>query len=381
MANPNERIRVGDRVVIYVRGKKRIWCADFWRDGQHQRQSLKTANKKVAIERATKLAATLVDGTYHRPMPTVALAETIDAYLDHLKTEGRAHKTIVKYRGIFDTLIEFLRGQGATRLTQFTAIHFDRFRAHRREDYQPKTLYTEGIVVKQFFRWAKRRKLIMENPLEDIKLFKPRLVPKAGPTLDQIGTILAATHGRLRAMIATLAFTGMRSGDLQRLRLEDVDLRGNWIHIVSRPGAETKTRQSRKVPIHPRLRAILETLPRSNGPWFFTADPSPKYPEGNHWINAKKLNDRFTLLLKKLKLPTGRESGFVIHSLRHSFETICVNAGIPQRVVDAWLGHTSDRSMAAVYYRLSDEESQEFMLVVPFGTSAPAASAGKEKAS
>lgn len=78
----------------------------------------------------------------------------------------------------------------------------------------------------------------------------------------------------------------------------------------------------------------------------------------------------------------GRDNGYVIHSLRHSFETIAVNAGIPQRVVDAWLGHTADRSMAAVYYHLSNEESQKFMGMVPFGTGAPAASAGnKERAS
>jgi len=44
-----------------------------------------------------------------------------------------------------------------------------------------------------------------------------------------------------------------------------------------------------------------------------------------------------------------------------------VNAGIPQRVIDTWLGHRSDKSMAAVYYRLRDEESQSFMAKVPFG--------------
>jgi integrase len=117
------------------------------------------------------------------------------------------------------------------------------------------------------------------------------------------------------------------------------------------------------------------------GPWFFSADSSPKYPHGGHWVSAKKLNDRFAAILKKLSLPVGRESGYVIHSLRHSFETICVNASIPQRVVDTWLGHTSDNSMAAVYYRLSDEESQKFVLKVPFGTGVSAAGADEEKGS
>jgi integrase len=87
------------------------------------------------------------------------------------------------------------------------------------------------------------------------------------------------------------------------------------------------------------------------------------------------VNDRFTRLAAHHGLPVGREAGFVIHSLRHFFETFCVNAGIPQRVIDTWLGHRSDQSMAAVYYRLRDEDSQSFMARVPFGTDEPAARA------
>jgi hypothetical protein len=57
-----------------------------------------------------------------------------------------------------------------------------------------------------------------------------------------------------------------------------------------------------------------------------------------------------------------------------------VNRGIPQRVVDTWLGHRSDRSMASIYYRLTDEESQNFMRQVPFfGISKPAADAGVQR--
>lgn len=77
--------------------------------------------------------------------------------------------------------------------------------------------------------------------------------------------ILGALAGADRAMVAVLAFTGMRSGELQRLRREDVDLAGGWIHIRSRPGYETKNRRSRKVPIAKRLRPTLEARPRRPG--------------------------------------------------------------------------------------------------------------------
>ena len=57
-----------------------------------------------------------------------------------------------------------------------------------------------------------------------------------------------------------------------------------------------------------------------------------------------------------------------------------MNTGIPQRVIDTWLGHRSDKSMAAVY-KLGDEESQAFVIKVPFGARQPAAVAAQEVAS
>jgi integrase len=296
-----------------------------------------------------------------------------------LATENRAPKTLVKYRGILATLKTFLATRGVTRLHQFTATHFDHFRAERKKERHVKTMYTEGVVVKQYLKWCKSRKLLRDNPIADFKLVKPPLAPKDGPSLRQINSLLSHSRRTLMTMLAVLAFTGIRSGELQRLRKEDLDLAGNWLHVVSREGAETKTRCSRKVPLHPRLRGLMEKLPKGPGPWLFTAEPSRIFPRGGHWISTRKLNERLKNLLKRLGLPVGRASGFTIHSMRHSFETICVNANIPQRIIDAWLGHSADKSMAAVYYRLKDEDSQAFMRMVPFGTGKPTADAGKEE--
>jgi integrase len=235
------------------------------------------------------------------------------------------------------------------------------------------------VVIKQFFKWARSRKLLIENPIADYKLVKPPLEPKEGPSLEQVDRILAAFPAAQQTPMAVLAFTGMRAGELERLHLQDIDLKGNWVHIRSREGLATKTGLSRKVPIHARLRPLLDALPGRPRPWLFTWPPSKRYPDGNQPLNVKKLNEQFKDVVRALGLPTGRGSGFTLHSLRHFFETFTVNAGIPQRVVDTWLGHHADKSMAAVYYRLKDEDSQQFMAKVPFGTGTPAPDAGEEE--
>ena len=91
-------------------------------------------------------------------------------------------------------------------------------------------------------------------------------------------------------------------------------------------------------------------------------------PPGDRPANVKLLNERFQQGAQGLDQPTGRtDSGAVRHSLRHFFETACVNAGVPQQVVDAWMGHGPGRVMLVFYYTLHIPVSQRCMQQVPFG--------------
>ena len=376
MTEPSKSILIGERVRIYPRGKTQIYCADFWYDGKHQRRSLKTRNRKIARQKALQLEASLLEGEFQPAPISMVLDKAIEVYLEYVKTENRRPKTIVKYKGFFKVFRAFAERNNVYRLSQVTLALVDKYRAFRRPDLSIKSMHNEAVMLKSLLKWAKQRKYLKENPLAEMKFERPRLEPRGGPTQVQVERILKTASEPRRTQYAVLALTGMRSGELQRLRIEDIDLKNNWIHIRSREGAETKTGYSRKVPIHGQLKPLLEALPKT-GPWLFTAPASRKYPMGGHWINTKHLNEDFQRLLTAVGVPAGRKTGgYSIHSLRNSIETICVNAGIPQRVVDTWLGHRSDRSMGSVYYKLSDEDSQNFVQKVPLGTGEPAANAG-----
>ena len=260
----------------------------------------------------------------------------------------------------------FFAGRGITKLHAIQAIDFDAWRAARLAISKPGTVQDESILIEQLFKFARSRKLIAENPLADIKLPEPRSISKPAPSLEQVNDIISAADEELRVWLLMLALTGQRVGELQRLRTEDVDLVGGWIHIASRPGAETKNKESRKVPMHARLRRTLEALPPRTHRWFFTATPGSRYPEGGHRINTSSVNKRLAVVLGRIGLPAGREAGFVVHSLRHFFETVTVHAGIPQFVINRWMGH-SDRTMGSTCFHLSDCDSQACMARVPFG--------------
>lgn len=361
-----ERIRVGNLVTITKRGKKGIYTAEFSSNGRHCRRSLKTPNLKVAREKAVKLEAALSAGTLKETVPPVKLGDAAGRYIAYCRTEGLRPKTIRKYRTLLELFTSFAAGRDAHILRQISSDLIDKFRVVRKLTLSPKSMHNEGVTLKGFFKWCRQRSLIPENPMEAMTFRKAAETPRGGPSLEQLTELLDRAPDARLEQFALLAFTGCRSGELQRLRVEDVDLKGGWIHIVSREGAETKTGHSRQVPIHSALRALLVKLPKRCGPWFFTSPPSKKYPSGDHWVSTKRLNEDFLKLLKLVGLPAGRAGGYTLHSLRHSFETICVNAGIPQRVIDTWIGHRSDKSMASRYYKLSDAESQRFICEAPF---------------
>lgn len=361
-----KRIRIGDRVSICPRGKKGIYTAEFWDGRQHRRRSLKTTNQKVAKTLAMEIEVQLARGDYEEPIKPKEITTAIIEYIDYLQTEGRRGKTTVRYRGILTAFSKYAAKNNVVTLKQVSIQLIDGYRSARKLELAPKSMRNEGVLLKSFLEWCRQRKLIRENPMAQMRFPKPPPKKKGGPSLDQIEQILKASPSSKSVKFAMLAFTGMRSGELQRLKPCDVDLDNNWIHIVSRDGAETKTGHSRKVPIHSRLRDVLDPMPRNKRQWYFTAPPSKKYPLGDHYVNTKHLNEDLLKILEELGTPAGREHGFTVHSFRHSFETICVNANIPQRIIDTWLGHRSDSSMANVYYRLSDEESQRMMTLVPF---------------
>jgi integrase len=165
-----------------------------------------------------------------------------------------------------------------------------------------------------------------------------------------------------------LAYSGLRAGELQMLRPQDVDLGNGWIHVTAHDDWVPKTRQARKVPIHPKLGEYLGTMPTVGGrARYFEALPSPKYPKGGHHIDIRTLNEDFQRLAHALGMPVGRKKeGFVIHSLRHYFETTAVDSGTPQFLVDAWMGHAGPALMGKSYYGLGDAKSQTYMQQVKF---------------
>ncbi len=128
--------------------------------------------------------------------------------------------------------------------------------------HAPATIVRRLAVLSRVFNVA-RREWGMEslaNPVEVIA--KPRVAnARARRVSDaEIETLCAATgSAELASFIHVAVETAMRRGELCALRWKNVDLHARTAHL---PSVDTKTYQSRTVPLSSRAVEVLRTLPR-----------------------------------------------------------------------------------------------------------------------
>lgn len=191
MNDDSNRIRIGDHVTIYRRGKRQIYTADFWHADEHCRVSLKTRNQRVARQRELRLELQLAQGEYRVLPKSKAIEDAIEAYITYLETEGRRRKTTVRYRGSLSVFNEFAASQGVKLLAQITTILVDQYRAERKKVLAPKSMRNEAVLLKSFLKWCKQRRLLVHNPMEDMTFQKP---------LIQADTVIRDNSGTTRGV-------------------------------------------------------------------------------------------------------------------------------------------------------------------------------------
>ena len=135
----------------------------------------------------------------------------------------------------------------------------------------------------------------------------------------------AADHRAYRWTWQLLANTGLRRGEAQHLIWSDIG--AEEIGVRSEPGARTKSGKWRSVWLADGAREALEALrpsptPRPSGPVLPICEP-------------RSLSRAFTRTLERAELPGN------LHSLRHTYVSALVRAGVPLPTVQVLAGHAS----------------------------------------
>lgn len=330
--------------------------------GKWSHESLQTSNKREARRKAIEIQARLDKGQDRIVFRAVKIGELIDQYEKHCVAKGLAPKSLSKYRSDLEKLRRFCSAKRISLAGAFDEDDFHRFRAWLQQQkhkqgvtYSPKSVGSALLVCKQVFKYGWQRKVIPTYTLAAVPLPKAKARPQPCFTTSQVETLLERTEGEEQAVLATLAYAGFRIGEAEQLLWDDVlfDRGELGMFHIRRGGSNgtTKNKQDRFVPIHPRIRPLLEGLGRRQGLVFPTT--------------------RERRLLARLK-GLCRQAGFTapdqykLHSFRHHFASMCANHHVAHRKALAWMGHSSSQILD-LYYHLSDAESESAMKALAAG--------------
>jgi site-specific recombinase XerD len=162
---------------------------------------------------------------------------------------------------------------------------------------------------------------------------KPKCVPCVLSPEEVLQFLDAVPHGRDRVLLQTAYACGLRIEELMHLRVDDIDSRR--MVVVVRQG---KGRKDRLVPLSPRLLEVLRAYWHVERPrtWLFPGRIADRP------LTATNLQRLCQRVVARLGLP----KRVTPHTLRHSFATHMLEAGVDLHTLKAMLGHRSLQTTA-----------------------------------
>ena len=169
---------------------------------------------------------------------------------------------------------------------------------------------------------------------------------------------------RYSAQMYLSLLTGMRMGEINALRVSDVNFTFNTIMVSQTMSVDSKGRAvinettkteagMRKIPITAEVRQILTEAigSKKSGLIFLKADGS-MIPTSNVLCQFKRLQDKYNFIDETI------DGKVDLHSLRHTYATTCIEAGMKPVVLQRLMGH-ADISVTMNTYADVFEQHQD----------------------
>jgi integrase len=307
------------------------------------------AKSKGSPQRVRQIFSEFYRDHYGEELPFASVRKYALEWLATRKAET-SPATHRRYGEAVQKFLSFLGVDADKSLEEVSRTQIAAFRDTRIQESAVLTANSDLKIIRAIFRSARRDGYLFQDPAEGIKPVKNREPFVRHPfSLDQLRAVLSVADSEWQSLIKFGLYTGQRLGDLALLTWNQIDLERDEIRLTVR-----KTGKQLLIPIAASLREHLLAIAADDNP------RSSVHPRSYAIVTAQKgkvaaLSDQFSDLLAAAGLRphrirqstgTGRPSkrvGFALsfHSLRHTAVSLLKDAGVPDAVVMALVGHES----------------------------------------
>ena len=283
-----------------------------------------------------------------------------DAQIDNfvsalLLEDGLAENTLAAYRQDLNALAQWLARINLS-LLDAQEVDLHGYFAARHSDTKATSANRRLTVLKRFYRWALRERLLAVDPtLKLLTAKQPLRVPK---TLSEahVESLLEAPDVnsplgvRDRTMMELLYASGLRVSELVGLKTLHVGLNEGVLRVMGKGSKE------RLVPFGEVAREWLNRYLAESRPTLLKQHQTDALfvtVRGQHAGEAMT-RAMFWQLIKRYALVAGVQVPLSPHTLRHAFATHLLNHGADLRAVQLLLGH-ADISTTTIYTHIARE--------------------------
>lgn len=230
--------------------------------------------------------------------------------------------------------------------------------------YAKNTVQIELAVLRQIFSHAVMQGDVDVSPVAEVQIGRGLPEKKrTALTEEQEYLVERCRTGKWWLLGLMLLYTGCRRGELLALNWQDIDRTAGVIHITKKlnyafgntPHLEYHLKSENGKRDIPLLRPLADVLPRNRIGKVFT-------DENGNYLTASKLNKAWKEYCHDAGLTeweyddNGQPTEIFLvtpHCFRHSFSTICFEAGIDPKATAAFVGDTEE-TVRKVYTDLRD---------------------------
>ncbi|MFI5347730.1 MAG: tyrosine-type recombinase/integrase, partial [Elusimicrobiota bacterium] len=325
---------------IYQRsGKKGVyWYLDYNVDGRRLRKRV-GRSKRLADLALADIQVKLERKELGFQAKDKGLTDFIVEYLAYAKS-NKARQSYERDTYIIKNFTDFIK---ADKLSAITPGKLEAYKVHRRENGAKLTTVNRELnTIKAMLNKAVAWGSLAQSPAKSVQKFREPRRQVRYLSKDEVRTILKAADDRLRPIIEVFLHTGFRRDELVHLAWADIDFKNRALSVQSKDDWHPKDYEARHIPMTPRLKEVLEELPRKDGGFVF------RNGSGNI-LNGIVLARTFRVLLRSVGIKSAS-----IHTMRHTFASHLVMSCSDLYTVQKLLGHSSIKT-TEIYAHLAPD--------------------------